>query len=88
MRIPQIYYYALVLLTNRMNHTIKGIIIVIAITSMLVVGATMIPVIQNASARSTNTNSNTNTAGEAIISQVVKAGGFKHLDVLLRHHLT
>jgi cytoskeletal protein RodZ len=45
-----------------MNHTIKGIIIVAAITSMLVVGASMIPIMQNASARSTNTNSNTNTA--------------------------
>jgi cytoskeletal protein RodZ len=46
-----------------MNHTIKGILIVAAITSMLVLGATsMVPMMQNASARSTNTNSNTNTA--------------------------
>ncbi|HKR72568.1 MAG TPA: hypothetical protein VJR94_00500 [Candidatus Nitrosocosmicus sp.] len=31
-----------------MNHTIKGIIIVVAITLMLVVGATtMIPIMQN-----------------------------------------
>ena len=46
-----------------MNHTIKGIIIAAAITSMLVLGATsMIPIMQNASARSINTNSNTNTA--------------------------
>jgi hypothetical protein len=45
-----------------MNHTIRGIIIVVVITSMLVLGAGMFPVIQNASARSTNTNSNTNTA--------------------------
>jgi hypothetical protein len=30
-----------------MNHTIKGILIVAAITSMLVVGATMIPIMQN-----------------------------------------
>jgi hypothetical protein len=27
-------------------------------------------------------------AGEAHISQVVKAGGFKHLGMILRHHLT
>ena len=45
-----------------MNHTIKGIIIVVAITSMLVVGANIVPIMQNASARSTNTNSNTNSA--------------------------
>jgi hypothetical protein len=46
-----------------MNHTIKGIIIVAAITSMLVLGATtMVPIMQNASARSTNTNTNTNSA--------------------------
>jgi hypothetical protein len=46
-----------------MNHTIKGILIVAAVTSMLVVGATtMIPIMQNASARSTNINSNTNSA--------------------------
>ena len=45
-----------------MNHTIKAIIIVIAITSMLVVGASMVPIMQNASARSTNSNTNTNTA--------------------------
>ena len=31
-----------------MNHTIKGILVVAAITSMLVVGATMVPVMQNA----------------------------------------
>jgi hypothetical protein len=30
-----------------MNHTIKGIIIVVAITSMLVVGASMVPLAQN-----------------------------------------
>jgi hypothetical protein len=30
-----------------MNHTIKGILIVAAITSMLVVGATMVPIMQN-----------------------------------------
>ena len=45
-----------------MNHTIKGILIVAAITSMLVVGLSMIPIMQNASARSTNSNTNTNTA--------------------------
>ena len=42
-----------------MNHTIKGIIIAAAITSMLVVGATtMIPIMQNSFAKSTNTNTN------------------------------
>jgi hypothetical protein len=35
-----------------MNHTIKGIIIVVAITSMLVLGATMIPLAQNTYASS------------------------------------
>jgi cytoskeletal protein RodZ len=45
-----------------MNHTIKGIIIVVAITSILVLGAGMFPIMQNASARSTNTNTNTNSA--------------------------
>ena len=44
-----------------MNHTIKALVIVIAITSMLVVGASMVPIMQNASARSTNTNTNINT---------------------------
>jgi hypothetical protein len=46
-----------------MNHTIKGIIIVVAITSMLVVGATtMTPIMQNSFAeRDINTNTNTNT---------------------------
>jgi cytoskeletal protein RodZ len=53
-----------------MNHTIEGIIIVAAITSMLVVGATMVPVMQNSFAHKKsaedrqaegNTNSNTNT---------------------------
>jgi hypothetical protein len=46
-----------------MNHTIKGILTAAVITSMLVLGATsMISIMQNASARSTNANSNTNTA--------------------------
>jgi hypothetical protein len=46
-----------------MNHTIKGIIIAVAITSMLIVGtASMVPIMQNSSARSTNINTNTNTA--------------------------
>ena len=54
----QLYYWL-----KNMNHIIKGIVIVAAITSMLIVGATtMIPIMQDASARSTNTNSNTNTA--------------------------
>jgi hypothetical protein len=55
-----------------MNHTIRSIIIVVAITSMLVVGATsMIPITQNSLAhkksdfkqaeRDPNTNTNTNT---------------------------
>jgi hypothetical protein len=62
MCISQIYYYSVVLLTNRMNHTFKGIIRVVVITSMLVLGAGMFPIMQNASARSTNTNTNTNSA--------------------------
>ena len=51
-----------------MNHTIKGILIVAAITSMLVVGATMVPIMQNSFAHkksaesNTNTNTNTNSA--------------------------
>ena len=47
-----------------MNHTIKGILIVAVVTSMLVVGATtMIPIMQNSFAeRDTNTNTNTNSA--------------------------
>src|SRR5215475_14929150 len=54
-----------------MNHTIKGIIIVAAITSMLVLGATTVPIMQNSFAhkksdfkgaeRDPNTNTNTNT---------------------------
>jgi Sec-independent protein translocase protein TatA len=54
-----------------MNHTIKGILIVAAITSMLVLGATMVPIMQNSFAskksdfkkaeRDPNTNTNTNT---------------------------
>jgi hypothetical protein len=45
-----------------MNHTIKSIILVVAIASILVVGLSMFPIMQNASARSTNTNTNTNSA--------------------------
>ena len=46
-----------------MNHTIKRILTAAVITSMLVLGATsMISIMKNASARSTNANSNTNTA--------------------------
>jgi hypothetical protein len=55
-----------------MNHTIKGIFIVVAITSMLVLGATTVPIMQNSFAhkkhdfkgadRDTNTNTNTNSA--------------------------
>ena len=56
-----------------MNHTIKGILIVAAITSMLVVGLSMVPVMQNSFAHkksaednqaggNTNTNTNTNSA--------------------------
>ena len=56
-----------------MNHTIKGIIIAAAITSMLVVGLSMVPVMQNSFAHkksaedrqsggNTNTNTNTNSA--------------------------
>jgi hypothetical protein len=50
-----------------MNHTIKGIIIVVAITSMLVLGAaSMVPIMQNSFAykksADRNTNTNTNSA--------------------------
>jgi hypothetical protein len=57
-----------------MNHTIKGIIIVVAITSILVLGASMFPIMQNSFAHkrsyfkgadrdpNTNTSSNSNTA--------------------------
>jgi hypothetical protein len=51
-----------------MNHTIKGILIVAEITSMLVLGATTIPIMQNSFAHkrsaesNTNTNTNTNSA--------------------------
>src|SRR5919197_2853097 len=52
-----------------MNHTIKGILIVAAITSMLVMGASMIPIMQNSFAqkksdfkKERNTNTNTNSA--------------------------
>ena len=51
-----------------MNHTIKGILIVAAITSMLVVGLSMVPVMQNSFAHKRsaehdpNTNTNTNSA--------------------------
>ena len=58
-----------------MNHTIKGVIIVVVITSMLVLGAaTTVPIMQNSFASkkhdfkgaerdpNTNTNINTNTA--------------------------
>ena len=53
-----------------MNHTIKGIVMLAAITSMLVVGLSMVPVMQNSfahkkdrqAASNTNTNTNTNSA--------------------------
>ena len=57
-----------------MNHTIKGILIVAAITSMLVVGLSMVPIMQNSFASKKhdvkkaklntdiNTNTNTNSA--------------------------
>jgi Sec-independent protein translocase protein TatA len=63
-----------------MNHTIKGILIVAAITSMLVVGATMVPIMQNSFAHkksdfkkaerqgNTNTNTNTNSANSSSTS--------------------
>ena len=63
-----------------MNHTIKAIIIVVAIASMLVVEATTVPIMQNsfASKRSdfkgaegnpnTNTNTNTNSADSSSTS--------------------
>jgi hypothetical protein len=49
---PQIYYYSVVLLTKKYDHTIKSIIIVVAITSMLVLGINMIPLAQNTYASS------------------------------------
>ena len=52
MCIFQIYYYSVILLTKNMNHTIKSIIIVAAIASMLVVGINMIPLAQNTYASS------------------------------------
>ena len=39
-----------------MNHTIKGILIVAAITSMLVVGASMVPIMQNSFAHKKERN--------------------------------
>ncbi|HYZ49260.1 MAG TPA: hypothetical protein VE593_00125, partial [Nitrososphaeraceae archaeon] len=54
-----------------MNHTIEGILIVAAITSMLVLGLSMVPVMQNSFAHkkssedrqaASNTNTNTNSA--------------------------
>src|SRR5919206_322764 len=57
-----------------MNHTIKGIIIAAVVTSMLVMGASMVPIMQNsfASKRSaesnTNTNTNTNSADSSSTS--------------------
>jgi hypothetical protein len=55
-----------------MNHTIKGIFIVVMITSMLVVGASMFPIVQNSFAHkrsdfkqadpNTNINANRNSA--------------------------
>jgi hypothetical protein len=63
-----------------MNHTIKGIIIVAAITSILVLGASMVPIMQNSFAYkrsyfekaesdpNTNTNTNTNSANSSSTS--------------------
>src|SRR6478672_5652482 len=49
-----------------MNHIIKGIIIVIAITSMLIVGATsMIPIMQNSFASQGNTTTTTTSSSTA-----------------------
>ena len=49
-----------------MNHIIKGIIIVIAITSMLIVGATsMIPIMQNSFASQGNTTATTTTSSSS-----------------------
>ena len=46
-----------------MNHTIKGIIIVVAITSMLIVGATsMIPIMQNSFASQGNTTATSSSS--------------------------
>ena len=62
-----------------MNHTIKGILIVAAITSMLVVGATMVPIMQNSFAHkksaggNTNTNTNTNDLSASLTSSNIAA---------------
>jgi hypothetical protein len=45
-----------------MNYKVKGILIVAAITSMLVVGLSMVTIMQNSLAYSRNTNTNTATS--------------------------
>jgi hypothetical protein len=54
-----------------MNHTIKGIIIVAAITSMLVVGLSMVPITQNSFAHKKEkgtSNTNINSADSSSTS--------------------
>ena len=54
-----------------MNHTIKGIIIVAAITSMLVVGLSMVPIAQNSFAHKKErgtSNTNINSADSSSTS--------------------
>jgi hypothetical protein len=49
-----------------MNHTIKGISIVVSITSMLIVGATsMIPIMQNSFASQGNTTATTTSSSSS-----------------------
>jgi hypothetical protein len=72
-----------------MNHTIEGIIIVAAITLMLVLGATTIPIMQNSFAskkhdfkgaeRDPNTNVNTNSA-DSISSSNATADNTNNID--------
>ena len=55
-----------------MNHIIKGIVIVIAITSMLIVGATsMVPIMQNSFASQGNTTATTTSSSPATGTLVI-----------------
>ena len=68
-----------------MNHTIEGILIVAAIASMLVLGATMVPIMQNSFAHkrsaesNTNTNTNTNSA-DSSSSSTATASNTNNID--------
>src|SRR4051812_27148412 len=55
-----------------MNYTIKGIIIVVAITSMLIVGAaSMVPIMQNSFARQDHTTATTTSSSPATGTLVI-----------------